>query len=117
MATMCTLLQTLDQKSNEQTKRDSKFVSIEFPLGKIVATRDALSALQHDVAIIMQLLRRHQSGDWGIVHDEDRLANDKAVLTGARIISSYHLQPSDQLLWVITEADRCTTTLILPDEY
>lgn len=117
MATTCALLQPLEQKSNEQVKRNSKPESIKFPLGKIVATRDALSAIQHDDAVIMQLLLRHQSGDWGIVHDEDRLTNDKAVLTGARIISSYHLQPSNQLLWVITEADRSTTTLILPDEY
>jgi hypothetical protein len=62
------------------------------------------------------LLLRHQFGDWGSVPSEDADANREAIETGCRILSSYYLNP-DERVWIITEADRSVTTLLLPDEY
>ena len=61
------------------------------------------------------LLRRHQAGDWGEVCPEDRWANDVALVDGGRLLSVYHLY--DITFWVITEADRSATTILLPGEY
>ena len=61
------------------------------------------------------MLRRHQSGDWGDLDEEDRRENDYAVSRSLRIFSAYGKSPSR--LWVITEADRSVTTILQPDEY
>jgi hypothetical protein len=61
------------------------------------------------------LLRRHQSGDWGELGDEDCQANDDALRHGGRLFSSYRIQ--GEKVWVITEADRHSSTILLPDEY
>jgi hypothetical protein len=63
----------------------------------------------------VQLLQRHQSGDWGDLGEEDWRENDNAVGRLLRIFSAYG-QPPDRL-WVITEADRSVTTIVRPDEY
>ncbi len=62
------------------------------------------------------LLERHQSGDWGDVPPEDARENDFSVRHGFRIVSSYRVA-GEERLWVITEADRSATTLLLPSEY
>jgi hypothetical protein len=62
------------------------------------------------------LLRRHISGDWGDVPAEDAQANEDALQTGARLLSAYTLS-SGVKVWVITEADRSSTTIMLPEEY
>lgn len=87
-----------------------------FPLGELVATPGALDLLDRTETNAYDLLSRHQSGDWGSVPPGDAEANDAAVLTDSRILSSYHLSDHERL-WVITEADRSATTLLLPDEY
>jgi hypothetical protein len=74
---------------------------------------------QHDLPVA-EYLCRHQSGDWGDLDHEDKQANDQALEEGTRIFSAYHFQPSADLrieLWVITEADRSSTTILLPEEY
>ena len=96
--------------------------SSRFPLGNIVATPGELDAcsMHHQ----MVCLALHARGDWGLVCTEDAAANEAAVKLGGRILSSYALDPSkpcqgfgDNCLWIITEADRSVTTLLLPSEY
>ena len=64
----------------------------------------------------MTFLSRHVTGDWGTVGDEDKKLNDAAVKDGTRILSAYQTSAGEKL-WVITEADRSSTTILLPDEY
>ncbi len=87
-----------------------------FPLGQIVATPGALEALEHAAINAMDLIQRHQSGDWGNVPLGDAEENMRSVENGWRILSSYPIS-DDQNLWIITEADRSVTTLLLPEEY
>ena len=88
-----------------------------FPLGQVVATPDALAALEEANESAMPLLCRHQSGDWGDLCDEDRQLNDEAVKDGSRILSSYVLEATGQKVWIITEADRSSTCVLLPENY
>jgi len=85
-------------------------------LGQVVATPGALAALDQADMTPLPLLVRHARGDWGDLDDEDRQANDDAVRNGGRVLSAYHL-PTGEKLWIITEADRSSTTLLLPSEY
>lgn len=85
-----------------------------FQPGQIVATRGALSALSRED--IMKALRRHLSGDWGDLSTEDKQENDFAVNNGFRILSSYSSKKGVKF-WIITEADRSATTVLLPEEY
>ena len=87
-----------------------------FALGAVVATPRALAALDQRAIDASTLLARHQSGDWGDVPPEDWKENDLSVINGFRILSSYPLSP-DTRIWIITEADRSVTTLLLPEEY
>lgn len=87
-----------------------------FPLGQIVATPGALDLLDRTATNGLDLLRRHERGDWGCVPSEDAQANLDAVVSGSRILSSYFLNDSERL-WIITDADRSITTLLLPNEY
>jgi len=87
-----------------------------FSLGQIVATPGALKALESHGVQASDLLRRHQSGDWGGLPPEDVKANQEALKHGARLLSSYPLGGGAKL-WIITEADRAVTTLLLPSEY
>ena len=85
-----------------------------FQPGQIVATRGALSVLSRED--IMKALRRHLSGDWGDLSAEDKQENDFSVKNGFRILSSYTSQKGVKF-WIITEADRSVTTVLLPEEY
>lgn len=87
-----------------------------FPLGQVVATPGALIALVRTNQEIVELLARHQHGDWGVVDSTDSGGNDAAVRDGDRILSVYRL-PDATTLWIMTEADRSSTTLLLPEEY
>jgi hypothetical protein len=88
-----------------------------FKLGQIVATPGALSALGEDGTTSESLLRRHVTGDWGELSEDDRRENELSIQEGFRILSAYKLPRTGAKLWVITEADRSATTLLLPDEY
>ena len=88
-----------------------------FPLGQIVATPGALSALGEAGIEAEALLNRHICGDWGELDQQDKEENDLSLKEGFRIFSAYLLPRSGQRIWVITEADRTATTLLLPDEY
>lgn len=85
-----------------------------FSLGQIVATPDALSCIPN--ADIQRALWRHVHGDWGDICTEDSNANKDSLKHGGRIISVYHASDSTTF-WIITEADRSATTVLLPSEY
>ena len=84
------------------------------PLGKIVATPNALAHITQ--ADIMSALLRHVVGDWGDVGAEDKQANDLAVTEGTRILSAYRAANGTKF-WIITEADRSSTCVLLPEDY
>jgi hypothetical protein len=86
-----------------------------FPLGRIVATPGALELLAATGTDPAELLARHQAGDWGDLGAFDRRENDRALRTGARLFSAY--DTPEGRLWIITEADRSSTCLLLPSEY
>jgi hypothetical protein len=88
----------------------------KFLLGQIVATPGALAALQQAGQDATEFLSRHQHGDWGELDDEDKKENDYSVLNHFRILSAYTLTTGVRI-WIITEADRRATTILLPSEY
>jgi hypothetical protein len=87
-----------------------------FPIGKPVITPAAQAALDAAGMSAVLLLARHVNGDWGDLSVEDFAANELAVLTGKRLLSSYAM-PDGGKVWIITEADRSATTILLPDDY
>ena len=87
-----------------------------FPYGRAVATPGALAALSLAGIAPEALLDRHVRGDWGELCEEDRQMNAEALSTGGRLLSAYAL-PDGTRVWIITEADRSATTLLLPHEY
>jgi len=87
-----------------------------FSLGQIVATPGALAALEKAGQGPLDFLSRHVYGDWGDLCDEDRRENQLSLERGFRLLSSYRTL-ADVKLYVITEADRSVTTILLPAEY
>jgi len=87
-----------------------------FPLGDIYLTPGAIEVLTTCNQDVGKLLSRHVRGDWGDVCEEDKSLNDQSVTDGTRILSAYPLSNGERL-WIITEADRSSTTVLKPDEY
>jgi hypothetical protein len=87
-----------------------------FRLGQVVATPGALDALLTAGQTPGPFLRRHLSGDWGELDEEDRQENERSVSQGFRILSAYTLS-SGVRIWIITEADRSSTCILLPCDY
>lgn len=87
-----------------------------FPSGQIVATPGALALLEQAHRSPVEFLSRHLRGDWGDVCPEDRTENELSLKHGFRLLSSYPVTNTEKL-WIITEADRSITTLLLPEEY
>jgi hypothetical protein len=85
-------------------------------LGVVVSTPGALEAMEEAGVNPRQYLRRHMQGDWGELCDEDRQENEFSLEHGLRVMSVYTL-PTEVKIWVITEADRSSTTFLLPSEY
>ncbi len=100
---------------NQHETPGIKTKTILFPLGHVVATPGALALLGRMAMNAYALLQRHQVGDWGNVPPVDAIENENSIANGWRILSSYPL--GDERIWVITEADRSSTTLLLPEEY
>jgi len=95
-----------------------------FPTGSIVATRGVyqLACENPDFAkFVQKSLNRHVKGDWGNVDDEDKKTNDLSLKAGMRLLSAYNDDRFPKhgvaTIWIITEADRSTTTILFPDEY
>jgi len=84
-----------------------------FPLGQIVITTNAKATL--DPADVQQGLSRHAKGDWGDVCPEDARENELSLKEGFRLLSVY--RSGDKKFWIITEADRSVTTVLMPDDY
>lgn len=85
-------------------------------LGAVVATRGVLAALAEAEQGYLEFLARHVTGDWGEVDSFDAEQNELALREGYRILSAYTLSTGVKI-WIITEADRSATTILLPDEY
>lgn len=88
-----------------------------FPLGALVATPGALDLLGELEVSPSALLERHVAGDWGSVPEEDARENEYGLKHGFRVISSYPVGEDGAKVWIITEADRSSTCLLLPSEY
>ena len=87
-----------------------------FKIGKLVATPGAIAFCDKHSINMISLVRRHLRGNWGDLDDEDKARNDEAVRTeDARILSMYKFPEGK--IWIITEADRSSTTVLLPEEY
>ena len=86
-----------------------------FELGSVVATRAALAYCEKHQVNPLSLLGRHMGGDWGDIDEKDVVANAAAILHGLRVFSSYKV--GNGKVWVITEADRSSTCLLLPEDY
>lgn len=87
-----------------------------FALGQTFITPGAEEALQIAGQTATEFLRRHMSGDWGELSDEDVKENEFSLEEGLRLLSAYQTAKG-QKLWIITEADRSVTTILLPSEY
>ena len=84
-----------------------------FRLGRIVTTPNAVQSITQDDILVG--IQRHQAGDWGNLTDDNRAANDRALTQGGRIVSSYQATNWTKF-WLITEADRSITTILLPED-
>lgn len=85
----------------------------KFPLGQVFITTNAAGVL--DSPAVSEGLRRHASGDWGDICPEDATLNDIALKEGGRVMSVYG--HGERRFWVITEADRSVTTVLMPSDY
>jgi hypothetical protein len=86
----------------------------KFPLGQVVITRIAMDALHPDD--VKSCLQRHANGDWGDLGEADQHSNEIALAQGLRLFSAYDDRTGCRF-WIITEADRSATTILLPDDY
>jgi hypothetical protein len=86
----------------------------KFPLGRVVAAPFALALIERSE--MLAALSRHEHGDWGLVDEPDKQANERAFLEGTRLLSVYESQ-SGIRFWIITEADRSLTCVLLPEDY
>lgn len=94
----------------------TKVKTIRFPLGQTVATPGSLGALEEAGLQPDLFLTRHQTGDWGDLDEADKAENELSLKEGFRLLSAYIL-PTSVKIWIITEADRSATTILLPEEY
>ena len=90
-----------------------------FKMGRITATPGALDRLKASDIDPQDFLKRHVRGDWGDMDKHDKTENDLAIDQPLRVFSAYKISRGKDtwVLWVITEADRSSTTLLLPEEY
>lgn len=107
---------TTNHQPHAPTPPQPQRPSVSLRLGQLVATPGAIAAMAKASQDPAQLLARHRGGDWGELDEEDRAANDAAVTGGGRILSAYRLSDGTKI-WIITEADRSSTCILLPEEY
>ena len=89
-----------------------------FQLGQLVYTASVQHLIEKETISnidLFTILRRHASGDWGDLCEEDKQVNQSALADGDRLLSSYTINKTT--LWIITEADRSVTTILLPEDY
>lgn len=85
----------------------------KFQLGEVVITANAAQHL--DTIAVNEALRRHAAGDWGDLCPEDACENEFSLKAGFRLLSAYGT--GERRFWIITEADRSTTTILMPEDY
>lgn len=90
--------------------------TLEFPLGQMVMTPGAEEALKEAEQTPMEFLFRHAARDWGELCAEDWAENELSLREGFRLMSVYKTKLGERI-WIITEADRSVTTILLPEEY
>ena len=89
---------------------------MKFDPGRIVATPGALAAIEASGDEPLAFLLRHIQGDWGDVDEHDRQENELSLEHGWRLLSAYTLRDGIKV-WFITEADRSSTCILLPEDY
>jgi len=97
-------------------EQHGRSASARFPLGRVVTTPGALAALEEARQTPLEFVARHARGDWGELDEHDRQENELSLVHGFRLLSAYSLSNGSRI-WIITEADRSVTTLLLPSEY
>lgn len=88
---------------------------MKFNFGQLVATPNALESVE--AIEIQKALRRHSQGDWGDVSEQDKKSNDNALANGQERLFSSYKDSKGEKFWIITEADRSSTTVLLPEDY
>jgi hypothetical protein len=86
-----------------------------FAAGAIYVTVGVTESINNETHRVIPLIERHLNQDWGDVCEEDKQSNNQALINGDRLLSSYKL--GEETIWIITEADRSATTILLPSEY
>jgi hypothetical protein len=86
----------------------------KFPLGQVVITQNARAVLSD--ADVRAAIKRHVAGDWGELDEADKAENEFSLQQGFRLLSSYRAADGTKF-WIITEADRSATTVLLPEDY
>lgn len=97
-------------------EKQAKPLTKPLPLGRVVATPAALDLMAANRTNPHRLLLRHASGDWGCICKEDHAVNVRALKTDERVMSIYAVNKAGDKVWVITEADRSATTILLPSD-
>ena len=100
----------------ENSHTDRPNIGARFALGQTFITPGAQEALDMSGETAIQFLRRHMSADWGEVSEDDARENELSLMEGFRLLSSYRTAKGEKI-WIITEADRSATTILLPSEY
>jgi hypothetical protein len=103
------------QRQNSNTTRAN--IGARFALGETFITPGAQEALEISGETAIQFLRRHVSADWGAVSEEDAQENEVSLREGFRLLSVYRIAHGRRTIWIITEADRRSTTILVPSEY
>ena len=90
-------------------------MSLAFETGNLYVTVGVNALVNDDRVGLLEIVARHMNCDWGDVCEEDKQSNNEALLHDYRLLSSYQL--NNETVWIITEADRSATTILLPSEY
>ncbi len=90
---------------------------MSFPMGRVVAARNCLDHMVKIGDTAVRYLALHQNREWGLLSQEDKQANDRALREGGRILSKYRLKDRVTHIYIITEADRSYTTVMLTSDY
>lgn len=103
-----------EKEMDHRTLQQALNAPARFPMGLLVITASAKAQLTS--MDYHQALQRHSKGDWGDLDDEDKATNDAALKDGDRLLSAYESSQGTRF-WIITEADRSVTTVLLPEDY
>lgn len=107
----------LETHNHNQERQSEKQKVLVVELGEVVATPGALEAFTKAGVSPFWSLAKHQDGDWGEVSAHDEALNNWSVQEGFRVMSAYTLPKTGEKIWIVTEADRSVTTILLPEEY